>query len=79
MGVSHITIPTESPWSNRAEERLVHTIKDFLKRVAVLEGESNWPSLLPSIQLGYNVSAHATSNVSPFELIFGGCARLIIE
>lgn len=50
-----------------------------MKRIAVLEGESSWPSLLPSIQLGYNVAAHATSNIIPFELMFGGHAHLIIE
>ena len=42
-------IPTESPWANGVVERLVRTVKSYLKRLAVTEGEGDWPSLLPNI------------------------------
>ena len=72
-------IPTESPWANGVAERLVRTVKSYLKRLAVTEGEGDWPSLLPNIQLGYNLANHAALGTSPFELMFGGKGRFIIE
>ena len=42
-------IPTESPWANGVAEHLVRTVKSYLKRHAVTEGEGDWPSLLPNI------------------------------
>lgn len=47
--ITHVVIPTESPWSNGVAERLVRSVKSFLKRLAVTEGEGDWPSMLPNI------------------------------
>ena len=47
--ITHVVIPTESPWSNGVAERLVRSVKSFLKHLAVTEGEGDWPSMLPNI------------------------------
>ena len=77
--ITHHVIPTESPWSNGVAERCVRTVKSYLKRLALTEGELQWPLMLPSVQLGYNLAKHAATQTSPFGVMFGGQGRFIIE
>ena len=48
-GMNHHVIPTEAPWSNGVAERCVRTVKSYLKRLALTEGELNWPLMLPNV------------------------------
>ena len=77
--ITHHVIPTESPWSNGVAEWCVRTVKLYLKWLALTEGELQWPLMLPSVQLGYNLAKHAATQTSPFEVMFGGRGRYIIE
>lgn len=55
----HHVILTEAPWSNGVAERLVRTVKSYLRRLAITEGELTWPQFLPNLALGYNLAKHA--------------------
>ena len=47
--ITHYCIAANLPWANGTAERLVRTVKSFMKRLAITEGEGNWPNWLPHL------------------------------
>lgn len=63
------------PQSNGALERSHSTLKDYLKHY-INNDQSNWDKFLPTAMLTYNAAIHATTKMSPYELVFGYKADL---
>ena len=48
-GINHHVILTKLLWSNGVDKWCVRTIKSYLKHLALMEGEINWPLMLPNV------------------------------
>jgi len=59
-------------------ERLFRSVKKMLKCM-VNFSHDNWDTLLPSIMISYNSCVHATTNFTPYELMFGRQMKLPID
>eukprot|EP00731_Ephydatia_muelleri_P030881 Em0022g395a len=62
-----------TPYHPQSDER---TLLEMLSKT-VLERESDWDLLLPSLLLVYRTSAHETTGTTPFQLMFGRDPRLL--
>ena len=63
------------PQSDGLVERFNRTLLGMLSMM-VKEDEQGWDLLLPTMLLAYRTSHHATTGVTPFELMFGRNPRL---
>jgi hypothetical protein len=72
--IDHRYTAPEHPQSNGLAERLVRTIKAGLtKMISQQTGQDkgNWDLLLPDVVMAYNFSKQASSNFSPYLIVFG--------
>ncbi|CAK1554979.1 unnamed protein product [Leptosia nina] len=58
------------PQTQGALERSHSTLKEYLKSY-VNENQSNWHRFVFTAMLSYNTSVHASTNFTPYELLFG--------
>ncbi|KAI5449329.1 hypothetical protein NCC49_004830 [Naganishia albida] len=58
------------PQTDGQSERMVRTMKEML-RFAVDHRQTDWTRHLSALESGYNNAAHASTNVTPFELDLG--------
>lgn len=70
LGIDHILCSPYHPESNGALERTHSSIKEFL-RFYVDASKDSWDTFLPSAVFSFNNSVHATTNFTPFELMYG--------
>lgn len=75
-GVQHVTTPCYHPSSNGQVERYVQTVKNRLRK---LGGSYDWAIQLPHLLLGLHVTPHATTHLSPAELLHGRKLRTILD
>ncbi|BEI92709.1 uncharacterized protein CcaverHIS019_0503370 [Cutaneotrichosporon cavernicola] len=64
------------PQTDGQSERQVRTLKEALRHF-VNARQNNWFYLLPLLEIAFNSSVHASSNVTPFELDLGFHPRLL--
>lgn len=64
------------PETDGQSERMNRTWKDMLRSFIDRHAKGTWDQLLPSIQHAFNTSAHAATQLSPFEVIFGYKSRI---
>ena len=78
IGYNHIYSTTYHPQTNGVVERFNAT---FVPQLAKLQdiNHNNWDEFLPAVVFAYNTGIHRTTHYSPYELIFGRCARLPIQ
>lgn len=69
FGIDHVTTSAYHPQSNGAAERLVRTMKTILA-AKVAGAVHDWRALLPQIQAEYMGRSHASTGVSPNELVY---------
>jgi hypothetical protein len=75
MNVSHTRTSPAHPQCNSQVEVFNKTVKIYL--VSYVDDTAlNWETFLPALALRYNTSYHSTIATTPFELLFGGKARL---
>ena len=69
-GVKSIRIIPYRPQSNVQNERFDETLGVTLT-TAVLEDKDKWVDFLETVTYGNNTTINETTNISPFELVFG--------
>ena len=74
-GVRHVTTAPYHPGSNGLAERAVQTFKTGLKKIT----EGSLESRLARFLLNYRTTPHATTGVSPAELMFGRQIRTRLD
>ena len=59
------------PQSQGQVERVVQTIKQALRRMVQASGQmDNWDEKLAALRIGYNASKHASTGISPAQVLF---------
>ena len=76
MDILHQTTTPYNPQSNGAVERYNATLIDSLRKYVFEENQMNWDFYLPSVLFAYNASKHASTQFTPFELVYGRRPRL---
>ncbi len=69
-GIKHEVTAGYNPRTNSKCERAEVTVADCLRK----HGEKNpnrWDEWIPTVMLAYNSKVHATTQMTPFEIIFG--------
>ena len=66
------------PQSDGMIERFMRTVASMLRNY-VDKRQDDWDSHLPYVLLAYNTAEHESTGYSPFEMVFGRCARLPVE
>ena len=74
-GICHVTSAPYQPSTNGQAENSVKNLKNFLKHCA---GE-DWKVKLDKFLFQYRVTPHATTGVSPAELMFGRKLRTVFD
>ena len=67
------------PNSDGLVERLFRTTKEMLRCCLDGDYESNWPDMLPIIEMGLRSSLHATTEISPYEVLFAKPMRTHLD
>ena len=70
LGITQHLSPAYSPWQNGSVERANATIVSLLQTIVNKNG-TNWNEMLPYAVLAYNSTPSRTTNMSPFELLYG--------
>ena len=70
MGCEHTLSTAYHPQSNGQVERWNATMRPQLNKLAEQQ-PTDWDQFLPAIVSAYNSGEHATTGISPFELMFG--------
>ena len=78
MGIKNHFATVAHPQSNGQVEVTNRTLLQALKK-KVDEAERTWPNLLPEILFGYNTTKKKSTGYSPFELVYGEEAVLLVE
>ncbi|GAX81110.1 hypothetical protein CEUSTIGMA_g8544.t1 [Chlamydomonas eustigma] len=69
--IDHRITSPHHPEANGASERFVKTVKTGMARCVESSGtESEWDMYLPWIALGYRVTPHESTKLSPFQLVY---------
>ena len=71
--IHHLTTSGYRPQTNGSLERSHAPLMDFIR--AYSEKFDDWDSLAPFATFTYNTSVHASTNFTPFELVYGRVAR----
>ncbi|KAK9687374.1 Integrase zinc binding domain [Popillia japonica] len=71
----HISTTPYHPQTNGALERSHLTLKDYLKHY-IKPSQTDWDEFIPFAMFSYNTSTHASTNYTPYELLFGHKAYL---
>lgn len=74
----HSTTTAYHPQTNGLTERLNRTLLDMLAMYTDAN-QTNWDKVLPFITFAYNTSIQATTNFSPFFLLFGREASVTLD
>ena len=77
-GIDKRTTSAYHPQTDGQTERFNRTMNDMLAQY-VSKDEKDWDRWLPSVLFGYRTASHSSTGKSPFELLYGRCARLPIE
>ena len=67
------------PQADGITERFNRTIKTMLAQFVAQEKQDDWDLKLNNLTLAYNTAVHATTKLSPFELMFGRVPKLPID
>ena len=70
MGVRHIHSASKAPHSNGLVEKFAHTIVNKMS-LFVEEPQKDWDESVDFLALNYNATKHATTGVSPAQIMFG--------
>ena len=76
--ITKIETSSYHPQTNATVERLNSFILQTL-RMYVNRNQDNWPDLLPSIMMAYRMSPNASTQESPFQILFGREPTLPID
>ncbi len=76
LGVHHITTAIYKPSTNGLAERMVRTFKEALSGPV---GEGNIQEKLDSFLFKYRITPHATTGVSPAQLMFGRNLKCVFD
>lgn len=76
MRVKHTTISPYHPQCNGLTERFNRTLCSLIEKNG--EYDQYWHMMLPGIIFAYNTSVHSSTNISPFELLYGRKPRLAV-
>ena len=66
-----------SPWSNGLVERINATVRTIIKHY-VESSHHTWDRYLHTVRMAYNMTPHATTNVTPYKLFFSRCSDPIL-
>ena len=69
LTIHHIKTSPYNPQANGMVERVNGVIKKALVKAGA--GNTNWDTLLPKIMMAIRTTPHASTNLSPFQLMFG--------
>ena len=58
------------PEADGQSERFNRTFLDMV-RCVINENQDNWDEVIPKVLFAYNTAVHATTKMSPFELLYG--------
>ena len=78
MSTEHRISSAYHPQTNGQRERDNRTLKEALAK-QVNDECNNWDTLIPGVLLAYHASEHASTKISPFEVMYGRKARLPID
>ena len=67
------------PQADGITERFNRTIKTMLAQFVEQEKQDDWDLKLNNLTFAYNTAVHATTKLSPFELMFGRVPKLPID
>ena len=70
IGIEHKITSSYHPRTNGLVERFNQTLIQSLKKHCDND-ITNWPKYLPFTLMAYRTKVHATTNYSPFEILFG--------
>lgn len=76
MRVKHTTTSPYHPQCKGLTERFNRTLCSLIEKNG--EYDAYWHMMLPSIIFAYNTSVHASTRLSPFELLYGRKPRLAV-
>jgi hypothetical protein len=77
LGITHTLATTERPQTNGLVERQNAVVIDQL--AAFVRDRESWDEGLPSAVFAINTDVHSATKFSPFEVLFGFHARLLVE
>ena len=69
--VTHRTAAREHPQSDGLAERMVQTMKLFLRKILLKEHRTDWDIYLPYVAMGYRMTKQASTGYSPYYLLYG--------
>ena len=78
MSTGHQISSAYHPQTNGQRERDNRTLKEAIAKL-VNDECNNWDTLIPGVLLPYHASEHASTKISPFEVMYGRMARLPID
>ena len=70
FGIAKIRSTPYHSKSNGTVERIFRSIKEKI-RCAVKETQSDWPDVIPLVEMSMRGSVHSTTGVTPYETLFG--------
>jgi len=70
LGVKHITTSAYHPRTNGLVERVNRIVIESLSKYTT-ENQLQWPKFVPLVVLNYNTKKQATTNYTPFFLMYG--------
>ena len=76
LEVVHATTTPYNPQANGAVENFNKTLMASLRTYACDENMMNWDRFLDGVLFAYRVAKHASTQISPFALVYGRQARL---
>jgi len=77
LKIEKIQITAYYPESNGALKRSHRTLAEYLRHY-VNEDQTDWDELLPYVMFTYNTTSHTTIGSTPFLLMYGHQATLLI-
>nr|XP_034194813.1 uncharacterized protein LOC117611033 [Osmia lignaria] len=75
LKTKHICTSPYHPQTNGGLERYHLTLKDYLKHY-IKANQTDWDEYIPFATFSYNTSTHRSTNLTPYELLFGRKAYL---
>jgi len=76
LGIEHRISSPYHPQTNGQRERDNRTLKDMLVKTSN-DKKDNWDEMLQSVLFAYKISIHASTKVSPFEVMFVRKPKLV--
>ena len=79
LGIEKSRTSAYHPESNGQTERFNHTMKNMLSHYVNQLTHKDWDVYLPLVLFAYRTSKHATTNFTPFELVFCRPPRIPLD